>query len=135
MPAVIQLWLACGLTVPWNDPEKDINRKLNVQRELFLVGLYGDDLIASAMGGYDGHRGWVNYLGVDPKYQRMGFARKMMQDLQKRLLDLGCPKINLQIRDSNTDAIEFYKQIGFKQDAVLSMGLRLIPDKPKSETS
>ena len=130
--SVIKLWLACGLTVPWNDPQKDINRKLSVQRELFIVGLLNDQVIATAMGGYDGHRGWVNYLGVDPKFQRMGYARQIMQDLQNQLLDMGCPKINLQIRESNEAAIEFYKQIGFKQDAVLSMGHRLIPDKSKS---
>jgi hypothetical protein len=60
--AVIALWRACGLTRPWNDPRKDIARKLAVQRELFLVGEVGGNVIGSVMGGYDGHRGWVNSL-------------------------------------------------------------------------
>jgi ribosomal protein S18 acetylase RimI-like enzyme len=68
-PAVIALWEACKLTRPWNDPHKDIARKLAVQPELFLVGAIDETVIASVMAGYEGHRGWVNYLAVTPRFR------------------------------------------------------------------
>ena len=126
--AVIQLWKDCGLCVPWNDPIKDIGRKLEIQRELFLVGLDEEQIVAALMGGYDGHRGWVNYLAVHPDKQRRGLARELMSGLEELLIELGCPKINLQIRDSNVEVQNFYEAIGYQQDPVVSYGKRLIPD-------
>jgi ribosomal protein S18 acetylase RimI-like enzyme len=122
---VVALWTACGLVRPWNDPRKDIARKLAVQRDLFLVGTVGDRIRATVMAGYDGHRGWVNYLAVDPASRRLGLARSMMAAVEERLRRLGCAKINLQLRSDNRDAIAFYQRIGFGEDAVISMGKRL----------
>ena len=126
--AVVELWRDCGLVVPWNDPEKDIHRKLRVQRDMFLVGLLGTRLVATVMAGYEGHRGWINYLSVAPDCQRNGFGRRLIEEAEARLRRLGCPKINLQVRNSNADAIEFYKRIGFSVDDVVSMGKRLQED-------
>ena len=126
---VIQLWKDCGLVVPWNNPHRDIQRKLRIQPELFLVGCLNDRIIASVMGGYDGHRGWVYYLAVHPDYQQKGFARQMMLEIEDRLHKIGCPKINLQVRNTNLKVIEFYKRIGYKLDDVLSFGKRLDPDR------
>jgi ribosomal protein S18 acetylase RimI-like enzyme len=125
---VLALWADCGLVRPWNDPRKDIARKLAVKRELFLVGTVGDRIVATVMAGYDGHRGWVNYLAVDAGSRRQGLARQMMAAVEQRLRDLGCAKINLQIRRDNGDAIAFYQRIGFGEDAVVSMGKRLVRD-------
>ncbi len=125
---VIELWHKCGLVRPWNNPQLDIARKLKVNPELFLVGTQGHTVIATAMGGYEGHRGWVNYLAVDPFHQRQGWGRRMMQEIEKRLLDLGCPKINLQVRAGNVSALEFYSQVGYQNDNVISLGKRLIKD-------
>lgn len=127
--AVIALWHACELTRAWNDPAKDIARKMTEQPELFLVGTLGDKLVASVMAGFDGHRGWVNYLAVSPEHQRQSFARKMMQAAEDLLKARGCPKLNLQIRSSNAQVIEFYKRLGYVQDDVVSMGRRLIADE------
>jgi ribosomal protein S18 acetylase RimI-like enzyme len=80
------------------------------------------------MVGYDGHRGWVNYLAVAPEHQRKGIARRLMEEAEIRLVAMGCPKINLQVRTSNTGVIKFYEKIGFKMDDVVSMGKRLIDD-------
>jgi ribosomal protein S18 acetylase RimI-like enzyme len=80
------------------------------------------------MAGYEGHRGWINYLAISPKYQRQGFAMQMMREAERILKDAGCPKINLQIRSSNKDVIAFYEAIGFKKDDVVSMGKRLVQD-------
>lgn len=127
--AVVALWQACGLTRPWNDPRKDIARKLTVQPELFLVGELDGKVAATLMAGYEGHRGWVNYLAVAPEHRRRGFARVLMQEAEERLLALGCPKANVQVRDSNQDALGFYKSIGYLQDEAVSLGKRLIADR------
>ena len=127
--AVIALWEACGLTRSWNDPRKDIARKLAVQREWFLVGEEGGRVVASIMAGYDGHRGWVNYLAVAPEARRSGHARTLMAEVERLLEAAGCPKINLQIRTSNAAVIEFYRRIGYAQDDVVSFGRRLIADE------
>ncbi|MBU8849357.1 MAG: GNAT family acetyltransferase, partial [Desulfobacterales bacterium] len=127
--AVVQLWVDCGLVVSWNNPHRDIQRKLKVQSDLFLVGCSGDHIIATVMAGYDGHRGWINYLAVRPQDQRTGIARQMMDEAEARLRAIGCPKINLQVRSTNAGVIEFYKTIGFKIDDVVSFGKRLEPDQ------
>ncbi|NOY42992.1 MAG: GNAT family acetyltransferase [Planctomycetes bacterium] len=127
--AVIQLWDRSGLTRSWNDPRKDICRKQRVQPEWFLVGVLDERIIVSVMAGFDGHRGWINYLVVDPDFQRAGHARAIMVQAERMLHEFGCPKINLQIRKNNLDAIAFYENIGFTEDAVVSYGKRLIPDE------
>ena len=82
------------------------------------------------MTGYEGHRGWINYLAVSPDIQRQGIARQMMKEAENKLSALGCPKINLQIRSSNIQVINFYKRMGYTDDEVLSMGKRLAQDPP-----
>ncbi len=127
-PGVVALWRACELTRPWNDPHKDIARKLRVQRELFLVGTVDDVLMATIMAGYEGHRGWVNYLAVSPALSRRGYGALMMQRVEQLLLEAGCPKINLQVRATNAGVIEFYHRLGYQNDETVSLGKRLIPD-------
>lgn len=126
--AVVALWQACDLTRPWNDPHKDIARKLQVHPELFLVGEVQGHLMASAMFGYEGHRGWVNYLAVSSGHQKQGHAKALMQQGEALLLARGCPKINLQVRASNAAVLAFYQSLGYQDDQVVSMGKRLIPD-------
>jgi len=127
--AVVALWRACDLTRPWNDPHKDIARKLRAQPELFLVGQWQGQIIASAMFGYEGHRGWLNYLAVLPEHQRKGHAKALMAHGEALLLALGCPKINLQVRAGNAQVLAFYQSLGYRDDEVLSMGKRLIRDQ------
>lgn len=126
--AVIELWRDCGLVMPHNDPEKDIRRKLAVQPDLFLVGVRDGHIVASVMAGYEGHRGWLNYLAVSPDHRQTGLGRKIVAEAEKRLRALGCAKINLQVRRSNSEAMNFYRSIGFLEDPVLSMGKRLEKD-------
>jgi ribosomal protein S18 acetylase RimI-like enzyme len=129
--AVVALWDRCGLTRPWNDPDKDIARKLKVQPELFLVGTINDTIIASVMAGYDGHRGWLYYLGVDPAHQKRGYGRQLVTAAEELLRAMGCPKINLQVRSSNTGVIAFYEELGYASDGVTSFGKRLEHDGPQ----
>jgi ribosomal protein S18 acetylase RimI-like enzyme len=124
---IIELWNRCGLVVPWNDPRRDIERKRMVNPELFLVGVLGERIVATVMVGYEGHRGWINYLAVAPECQRSGFGRRIMEAAEALLRERGCPKINLQVRTSNQAVIAFYESLGFSVDAVISMGKRLAP--------
>ena len=126
--AVIALWQACGLTRPWNDPHRDIQRKLSEQPELFLVVVEGDALIGSAMVGFDGHRGWVYYLAVSPQHRRLSIGRALMREAERLLMERGCPKINLLVRASNTEVLAFYDKLGYTREDVVSLGRRLIPD-------
>ena len=126
---VVRLWTDCGLVVPWNDPHRDIRCKLEIQSEMFLVGCIDGQIVATVMAGYEGHRGWINYLAVHPDYQGSGLGRRIMEEAEIILRKSGCPKINLQIRSTNVDAIEFYKKIGYKVDDVVSLGKRLVPDE------
>jgi len=126
--AVVQLWQDCGLVRPVNDPRKDIRRKVCTQPDLFLVGTNGTRIVATVMAGYEGHRGWLNYLAVAPDQQRGGLGRLMVAEAEKRLRALGCPKINLQVRRANAGVMEFYRKIGFSEDDVASMGKRLETD-------
>lgn len=128
--AVVDLWRRCELTRPWNDPHKDIQRKLTTQPELFIVGELGGKVVATAMAGYDGHRGWVNYLAVAQEHRTKGYGRLLMQHVEEQLTARGCPKLNLQVRTGNKDVLEFYRRIGYSVDDVASLGKRLIPDLP-----
>jgi ribosomal protein S18 acetylase RimI-like enzyme len=125
---VLGLWTECGLVVPQNNPERDIQRKLRVNSELFLVGILGNEVVGTCMAGYEGHRGWINYLAVHPDYRRLGIATIMMKAAEDKLRKMGCPKINVQIRTSNQEVIKFYESIGFSDDQVVSMGKRLEDD-------
>jgi ribosomal protein S18 acetylase RimI-like enzyme len=126
--AVVSLWRRCELTRPWNDPHKDIQRKLHVRPDLFLVGVLENEIIATAMVGYDGHRGWIYYLGVASEHRHKGCGRAIMARAEQLLREEGCSKINLQVRTGNEEAIGFYGRLGFAADEVLSMGKRLETD-------
>lgn len=127
---VVRLWERCELVRPSNDPHKDIQRKLRVRPDLFLVGVEEGHIVASVMAGYEGHRGWLNYVAVDPDHRREGRARSIVAAAEQRLRAEGCAKINLQVRSANVGAIEFYRRIGYSIDDVVSMGKRLEFDSP-----
>jgi len=124
----IDLWKRCGLVVSHNDPSKDIFRKNQVNSEWFFVGEFEGAIIATCMVGYDGHRGCVNYLAVDPSHQGKGYGRDLMKKAEEVLLKVNCPKINLLVRNTNINVISFYKELGYSDNECISMGKRLIPD-------
>jgi len=128
--AVIALWRRCDLLRPWNDPHRDIRRKMRVGADLFLVGVLDGVIVAAVMAGYDGHRGAINYLGVDPDRRRQGLGRALMAEAERRLLAAGCPKINLLVRTTNRDVLAFYRALGYAADEVVQLGKRLESDEP-----
>lgn len=127
---VIALWLECNLTRPWNNPKLDIDRKIKDSPGLFFVGTIDGKIVSSVMAGYDGHRGWVHYLAVHPSFQKRGLGRQLMEYAENALNEIGCPKIDLMVRNSNNDVINFYKKIGYGLDEVVTMSRRLVEDEP-----
>ena len=125
---VIKLWKKCKLIVPWNDPFKDINRKLSIKDNLFIIGEMNKHIIASAMAGYDGHRGYIYYLAVLPEYQKKGIGSSLLSIVEKKLLHLGCPKINLFVRNTNIRVKTFYRINNYEFQDSQIYGKRLIED-------
>lgn len=126
--AVVALWAAAGLIRPWNDPYRDIARKSAVQPELFLVAVAAGTIVGSVMAGYDGHRGWLNYLAVADSHRGTGIGRALIEHAEAGLLALGCPKVQLQVRVENAEAAAFYERLGYARYDVVDLGKRLIPD-------
>jgi ribosomal protein S18 acetylase RimI-like enzyme len=127
--AVIRLWHDCGLVRPWNDPEADIDLKMEAQPDLFLVGEMDGRVVASTMAGYDGHRGWLYSVAVSPSCRKRGFGRQIVMAAVEKLRALGCRKVNLQVRASNLEVVAFYERIGFRSDDVIGLGMRLIDSR------
>lgn len=123
---VIDLW-NCVFpdNPPWNAPAQNIDRKLPVQRELFFVACDGDAVIGSAMAGYDGHRGWVYFVAVMPQQRKQGIGAALMAAVEQGLLQVGCDKLNLQIRAGNEEVKAFYQSLGYDVEERISMGKRL----------
>jgi len=144
--SVVALWHECGLTRPWNDPHRDIERKLAVQPELFLVGTElvqpavdgGDEssgggspeevVVATAMAGHEGHRGWLYYVAVAPGHRGGGRARQIVAEAERLLLEAGCPKVQLMVRSGNDTAEATWGSLGYEQSDVVVYGKRLIED-------
>lgn len=125
--AVLALWRACEM-VRWSDPRKDIARKLKVNPEWFLVADDAGRVVGTCMVGYEGHRGWINFLAVAPDLQGGGVGKALMAEAERILREVGCAKINLQVRASNRKVVAFYERLGFASEEFLSMGKRLVKD-------
>ena len=125
---VITLWERCELLRPWNDPEMDIERKMQYGADLFLVAEVGGEVIGTVMGGYDGHRGSAYYLGVHPDYRGRGIANALLNRLEKKLIARGCPKLHIMVREENDLVIGLYEKIGYDHQDSIMLGKRLIED-------
>ena len=133
--AIVALWRAAGLTRPWNDPQRDLDRKLADSPWGMLVGELEGSVVATVMVGYDGHRGSVNYLAVEPALRGQGIGTALMDHAEALLLDRGCPKINLSVRADNVEAGRFYAKRGYRlegADHAVTFARRLIADDPTS---
>ena len=141
-PAVVDLWRRVGLYRPWNDPDRDIDRKLADSPWGMLVGVEevapteapgpaSECVIATMMVGYDGHRGSVFYLAVDLAHQGQGLGTALMDHAEAMLLERGCPKANVSVRAANLAVVAFYEARGYQvedSDHAVTLGRRLIPD-------
>ena len=124
--AVVALWNAVLPDgAPHNDPEKSIRNKLAEGRDLFFVAVDGGAPVGTVMGGYDGHRGWIYSVAVDPEHRRQGIGRRLIRRVESALIHRGCLKVNLQVRATNEAVIAFYETLGFGVEERISMGKRL----------
>ena len=124
--AVIELWtVAFGNPDDHNSPEHSLDRKLRFDKELLFVAVDGNNVIGTVMGGYDGHRGWVYSLAVHPDCRRKGAGTRLVRHLETCLRELGCPKLNLQVRATNSGVLSFYKSLGYLVEDRVSMGKRI----------
>ena len=126
---VIALWERCELLLPNNDPELDIERKLNHSPELFLVAEIGSEVIGTVMGGYDGLRGAAYYLCVEPDYRGRGIANALLNRLEKKLTARGCPQIDITIRDDDDLVIGMFEKFGYDSQDAVCVSKRLIEDQ------
>lgn len=125
-PMVILLWnTVFPNDPPWNAPAEVIARKIALQDDLFLVCSLNDEIVGTVIAGFDGVRGWVHKLAVLPAHQRRGIASTLMQAAEQRLIAVGCPKLNLQVRASNKAVVDFYEKLGYSVEDRVSMGKRL----------
>ena len=124
--AIVELWDRCELSRPWIDARAELDLKVATDPEGMLVAAPDDgDVWGTVMAGFDGHRGWVNYLAVEPIRRRQGIAAVLMAAAEARLGSLGARKVNLQVRTSNLDVLAFYATLGYVDDDVVSLGRRL----------
>ena len=123
--AAAELWRDVGLTRPWNDPLDDLRRALAGPASTVLAGTEDGALLATAMVGHDGHRGWVYYLAVRESAQGRGLGRTMMRACEAWLAERGVPKLNIMVRSDNGAARGFYERIGYDLDEVATMSRRL----------
>ncbi len=121
----IALWHDAGLTRPWNDPLDDLRRAVAGPASTVLAGSDGEQLLATAMVGHDGHRGWVYYLAVRPEHRGRGHGRAMMRACETWLVARDVPKIDLMVRTQNDAVLAFYNAIGYGRDDVFVMSKRL----------
>ncbi len=120
---VVALWTSVfAYPTPHNNPARAIRLKLAHQRELFFVAVVEGTVVGTVMGGYDGHRGWIYSLAVDPQARRRGIGTALVRHVERALAVLGCPKINLQLLASNAGTVAFYRKLGYAVEERISMG-------------
>ena len=123
---VIKLWQEVFPNpLPRNEPNSVVNAKLRVKPELFFVAVEDNEVIGTVMSGYDGHRGWLYMVAVDPEYRRKGIGSILIRQSEKALMSLGCVKINLQILPDNSEVKKFYRTLGYETEERISMGKQL----------
>lgn len=127
--AIVELWVESGVAVPWNDPRKDIVRKVADDGDGLLVAVDGDRVIGTAMAGYDGHRGWIYYLAVSADRRNRGIGRRLVAACEALLARRGCPKVNLMVRADNPEVLGFYARVGYEISEVVTLGKRLERDR------
>ncbi len=131
--AVIALWARCGLTRPWNDPERDVTLATTTDAATVLVARTGGRVVGAAMTGHDGHRGALYYLGVDPDTRRAGIGRALVRAAEAWCRSRGVPKVNLLVRNENQAVLAFYAALGYLPTNSVSLYRTLDPERAERE--
>ncbi len=131
---VAELWLRAGLEDSAEAARASIRDKLGEQPHLFFVAIADGRVVGSAMAGWDGHRGWLHRVAVDPRERRRGVGRRLVEVAERALAAVGCPKVNLQVRAGNAQGEAFWRAVGYRAEERVSMGKRLSPPPPATPT-
>lgn len=123
--AAVALWEECGLTRPWNDPRADLALALGKPASTVLAGRIDGRIVATAMTGFDGHRGWVYYLAVAPACRGAGHGAAMMQAAASWLRGHGAPKLHVMVRRENIAVAGFYTRLGYAESDTITLAKRL----------
>ncbi len=124
---LISLWHGCGLSRPWNDPTSDIMLAFNAKECEIFIGEINSNIMASAMCGFDGHRGWIYYVAVDEKHRKLGYSKQMVAAAEQYLKSHGYPKIQLMIRNDNINVQDIYAKLVYKKEDCVLMSKWLKP--------
>lgn len=125
---VVDLWIKSGISVGSTDTREELERMLQRNPNLFLIGKINNSVIGVVMGGFDGRRGYVHHLTIDPDYQRRGYGKIIMADLIEKFRKIGVHKIHLFIEKYNKDVVEFYRNLGWEiRDDLIMMSF--VPDE------
>ena len=125
---VLRLWRKAGIEVVSSDTIDEVTRVLNRNPDLFLIGKIKERVMAVVMGAFDGRRGYVHHLAVDPDYQKMGFGKTIMDALIEQFRKMNIHKVHLFIEKSNRNVVEFYNNLGWEVREDLIM-MSYVPDK------
>ena len=130
---VVQLWeRVFGYEAPHNAPSVVIDKKLEAADDLFLVAVAGDVVIGTIIAGYDGHRGWIYSMAVNPEHRKKGIGSRLLAAAEKHLASRGCVKVNLQILNDNHEVQAFYEANGYSVEDRISMGKRFPENVPET---
>jgi ribosomal protein S18 acetylase RimI-like enzyme len=119
--SVRRVWRSAGLTLSPSDSRSELEQTRRRDPDLFLVATIGGRPVGVVLGRFDGRRGWINHLAVDPKFQGRGIGGLLVAELERRLRIKGCPKVNLHILAENRDVARFYRRLGYAPQDLLYM--------------
>ncbi|MFX0025705.1 MAG: GNAT family N-acetyltransferase [Candidatus Hermodarchaeota archaeon] len=125
---VVDIWKKTGISITSSDTKEGINIMLNKNPDLCLIAKIDEKVIGVVMGGFDGRRGYVHHLAIDPEYQKKGYGRLLMDELIERLKKKRIHKVHLFIEKHNEDVIAFYNKLDWEIRKDLVM-MSFIPDK------
>ena len=122
---VLSLWKSVNLCANIEEARADILTKLSFQPELFFVAIHHKDLLGTCMAGFDGHRGWIYYLAVNPNFQKRGIGKALIHHAEIALKKLRCSKVLLMVADENIEVSNFYKNLNFETSPVKVFGKKI----------
>ena len=127
-PQVVALWRRAGIEISPSDQASEIERTRQRDPGLFVLAVQGQEIVGAVLGRFDGRRGWINHLAVDPHLQGRGVGARLLREVVRRLQRLGCPKVNLHVLPSNRRVVRFYERVGFRPAPMLYMERWLTKD-------
>ena len=125
---VITLWRKAGISVGSSDTKEELEKMYQRNPQLFLIGKINKKIVGVVMGGFDGRRGYLHHLAIDPDYQKRGYGKIMMDALLGKFRKMGVHKIHLFIEKYNKEVVKFYSNSGWEiRDDLIMMSF--VPDE------